>query len=452
MASISAAVQFTTKTSYVLPSQKFMIPLDWKRYQLSQLINKALSLEKPVPFDFLVRGAILRTSLGECRAENGISEEDTLEIEYFESILPPQRVTTLPHEDWVSSISCRISKHFLTASYDGHIRLFNYAQEPVRDISAHQAPISSVCVVPHSELTDESVLIASASHDLTASLTRVSLVPDASPSSQTLASLHLHTSPLSSVASDHTGSHLLTASWDHLIGVWDTTIPTQDEVAPTSDPASSSDRTKRRKIANGADQERAKRKGPTTVLKSHTARVSKAAFLPGSNKRAYSCGFDSTVRSWDVALGACVDTITVPERPMLDLAISPDGHTVLASSTDRTVSIFDLRSPSLTSTVGLLMHPATPSCLVYPSAPTRTRADATSESTSASQVLTGAYDGIVRIWDLRSLKGAVASVHAWEAPKKILSVDWVGEVVGVGGEGGMEVWRVGQGERMLQVA
>ena len=74
MASSSAAVVFTTKTPYVLPSQKFMIPLDWRRYQLSQLINKALSLTRPIPFDFLVRGAILRTTLGECRAENGITE------------------------------------------------------------------------------------------------------------------------------------------------------------------------------------------------------------------------------------------------------------------------------------------------------------------------------------------------------------------------------------------
>ncbi|KAG6373951.1 hypothetical protein JVT61DRAFT_6115 [Boletus reticuloceps] len=87
-----------------------MIPLYWKRYQLLQLINMALSLAKPIPFDFLVRGSLLCTSLGECRAENGITEEDTLEIEYFESVLPPQRMTMLPHEDWVSSISCRISQ------------------------------------------------------------------------------------------------------------------------------------------------------------------------------------------------------------------------------------------------------------------------------------------------------------------------------------------------------
>jgi ribosome biogenesis protein YTM1 len=53
-----------------------------------------------------------------------------------------------------------------------------------------------------------------------------------------------------------------------------------------------------------------KRKAPIAVLKSHTARVSKALFatgLPGKGK-AYSCGFDSTVRTWDVESGVCVNT------------------------------------------------------------------------------------------------------------------------------------------------
>jgi hypothetical protein len=51
-----------------------VIPTTWKRYQLSQLINKALSLDKPVPFDFLVRGEILRTSFGEWCVENVVGE------------------------------------------------------------------------------------------------------------------------------------------------------------------------------------------------------------------------------------------------------------------------------------------------------------------------------------------------------------------------------------------
>lgn len=103
----SAAVLFTTKTPYVLPSQKFMIPLDWKRYQLSQLINKALSLPKPIPFDFLVHGAILRTTLTECRVENGISEVRTMPrnkpIYVHDNLVDGQDRKTR----WRSSISSR---------------------------------------------------------------------------------------------------------------------------------------------------------------------------------------------------------------------------------------------------------------------------------------------------------------------------------------------------------
>ena len=67
-------VVFTTQTPYPLPSQKFMIPATWKRYQLSQLVNKALSLPKLIPFEFLVRGEVLRGTLAEWCAEKGVGE------------------------------------------------------------------------------------------------------------------------------------------------------------------------------------------------------------------------------------------------------------------------------------------------------------------------------------------------------------------------------------------
>ena len=72
----------------------------------------------------------MRGSLGEWCAENGagevrflsntdnlyyiadlaelVSQEETLDIEYIESVMPPEKMSSLPHEDWVSSISCQI--------------------------------------------------------------------------------------------------------------------------------------------------------------------------------------------------------------------------------------------------------------------------------------------------------------------------------------------------------
>ncbi|KAF9075475.1 WD40-repeat-containing domain protein [Rhodocollybia butyracea] len=432
---LSCSVVFTTHTQYPLPSQKFMIPTSWKRFHLSQLINKALSLTKPIPFDFLVKGDLLRTSLGDWCAENDFSEEETLEIEYIESIMPPQKMSDIPHEDWVSSVSCKLAGYFLTASYDGYIRGFDYSQKLTFSALAHAAPITSLCVIPtHGHEDELSYTIATSSHDLTAQITRLSLSSESEPKSetQTLAKLHLHTAPVSSIAADPSGNHLLTSSWDTLIGLWDTTVPLTDEVPEA--PINDREKKKRRKLNGGTNDsaEKAKRKAPTMVLKSHTARVSRVVFgNSGSENTAYSCGFDSTVRVWDVESGVCTHTITSSEKPFLDIALNADGHTALAASTDRTVTLYDVRqgsfSTSGTTSSGSLLHAAMPSCLATGSTP--------------HQVFSGAYDGVVRLWDLRSLKSAVTSFKAWEGRKKVLSIDWMRGMVGVGGEGGLEVWK-----------
>lgn len=170
----------------------------------------------------------------------------------------------------------------------------------------HPSPITHVCVVPEATTVPDTYTIATSSHDLTAQLTQVSLSTNMPQPVKPLATLHLHTGPVSSASSNMTGSHLLTSSWDGLIGLWDTTVPSSDEVVEHVEPE---DRKKRRKVAT--DLERPKRKAPVSVLKSHTARVSKVVFdkQPGNVKDAYSCGFDSTVRVWDIENGVCTNTV-----------------------------------------------------------------------------------------------------------------------------------------------
>ncbi|KAA1475222.1 WD40 repeat-like protein [Dentipellis sp. KUC8613] len=433
----SLPVIFTTRTQYPLPSQKFMIPASWKRYQLSQLVNKALSLTHVVPFDFLIQGEILRGSLAEWSAEKGAGEEETLEIEYIESIMPPQRMTALPHEDWVSSVSCRVPGLFLTASYDGNIRAFDRTQNLLTTAPTHSAPITHLCVVPTpTSLDTDSHLLATASHDLTARLTQLTL--DSSDPTKatatTLATLHLHTAPLSNVAANESGTHILTASWDTLLGVWDTKIPDIDETElPAAEPA----RKKRRRedLEHGNGVSTGKRKAPAGVLRSHTARVSAVQWVSGENSRAVSCGFDSTVRLWDVENGVCVHTVAASEKPFLALALPPQAshpHTALAAATDRTVTLVDLRMATAAATTGLsFLHTATPSCIA-------------SAGGGAPQFVSGAYDGVVRVWDLRSASKEMTSFRAWEGGKKVLGVDWATGIVGIAGEGGVELWSVGE--------
>jgi ribosome biogenesis protein YTM1 len=203
-------------------------------------------------------------------------------------------------------------RYLVTAAYDGQVRFFDYSQKLVNCASLHSAPITSFCLVSSTSggpNESETYTIATASHDLTAQLTRVSLSPKEPEKVVSLATCHLHTEPVSSICSDHSGSRLLTSSWDGLIGLWDTSVPAIDEVPPDQF-KDAGDRKKRRRIDE--DYGPPKRKAPLTVLKSHTARVSKVVFGQGQSNdatRAYSCGFDSTIRTWDVENGICTETI-----------------------------------------------------------------------------------------------------------------------------------------------
>lgn len=211
----------------------------------------------------------------------------------------------------------------------------------------HNAPITSLTTIPNASGADSSDvvehIVATASHDLTALLTRLtfnseprldmseeqSSMTKSTTSATPLAALHLHTAPLSSIAANKQGTHLLTSSWDSIIGVWDTRVPVEHETADVRSSTSGIRSRKRRRIAdedgedgdmegvvqNGTavvDTKNIKRKAPVAVMKSHTARVSRALFGSenrGMEGKAYSCGFDSTVRVWDVETGLCEHTV-----------------------------------------------------------------------------------------------------------------------------------------------
>jgi ribosome biogenesis protein len=125
---------------------------------------------------------------------------------------------------------------------------------------------------------------------------------------------------------------------------------------------------------------------------------------------------------------------------MLDISVLPSandvgGPLVLCASTDRTVTLFDVRVPSVSTSSVPFLHPTTPACLVSGPGP-------------GYHFASGAYDGIVRVWDVRSARSSVTSFYAWsdgKTAKRVLGLDWKGEVIAVGGEGGLGVWRVNQG-------
>ena len=158
----SEEVQISCKFVTRLPEQyriaptPIAVPGKLTRYGLSEVINHLLNLDPPKPFDFLVQGELVRTSLEKLVVRKAISVESALEVEYIPAVAPPSEEATGKHEDWVSAVDGSWGAAVATGCYDGTARLWtpggaqmiNRLSPPdVRD-GVTPAPVTTVCLLP----------------------------------------------------------------------------------------------------------------------------------------------------------------------------------------------------------------------------------------------------------------------------------------------------------------
>lgn len=100
----------TSLSTLQIPQQPYLVPISWRRTQLSTLVNRLLvgtseaAVATSIPFDFIVDGELLRTSLAQWLSANGKTEEETIEIEYVRSTLPPRYTAAFEQDDWISNV------------------------------------------------------------------------------------------------------------------------------------------------------------------------------------------------------------------------------------------------------------------------------------------------------------------------------------------------------------
>ena len=153
-------------------------------------------------------------------------------------------------------------------SYDSTVKVYDSSQRLVHTIGGHTGPVTSArWITPNlAAYSGGAKKLVTGSHDGTAMIVEIpsSEGPINEPSPTRLASLHLHSGPISSVVANQAGTHILTAGWDALLGVFSTEVPEEDEVP---EDASLLPRKKRRKVAE--KDNRPKRKvhhQPDTLL------------------------------------------------------------------------------------------------------------------------------------------------------------------------------------------
>ncbi|SMN20547.1 similar to Saccharomyces cerevisiae YOR272W YTM1 Constituent of 66S pre-ribosomal particles [Maudiozyma saulgeensis] len=422
------------------------VPIQLKRYGLSEIVNHLLSGERSdedvatTPFDFLIDGQLLRSSLDDYLVKNGLSSEVALDIEYTRAVLPPSYLSSFSNEDWISSIDVTSGvevpqRSIITGSYDGIVRTWNLSGQVEKMYSGHSAPIRAVKFVSNTR-------IVSAGNDRTLRIWKTKNSPVGSinggedaddelsvEEGKTLAILEGHSAPVVSLDVSTETSRIISASYDKSIGLWSTDYKAMNAVDPMEELNKSTNNKvstaakKRRKLAlkDGSIRRRA----PLSLLESHTAPVEQAIFDLNDNTVGYSVSQDHTIKTWDLVTARCVDTKTT-SYSLLSIAQLSSLGLLACGSSARHITLHDPRADSSSSKITqqqLIGHKNFVVSL-----------DTCPEN--EYMLCSGSHDGTVKVWDVRATAPMYTITREnGETKDKVFAVKWA-EKVGIisGGE------------------
>lgn len=99
-------VKFVTKIPSIRVTETpVAVPESLQRYGLSEVVNHLLGRDPPTPFDMLVMGRFLRSSLRSVMRRHALSGEAVLEVEYLPALRQP---TEAEHADQVCVQRARV--------------------------------------------------------------------------------------------------------------------------------------------------------------------------------------------------------------------------------------------------------------------------------------------------------------------------------------------------------
>lgn len=416
-----------------------MVLVGLRRYALSTLVNNLLGNDKPVPFEFLINGTFLRTSIDEYLTANGLSAETTLEVEYIRALIPPLHIASFEHDDWVSSTDVLSAtspaaswasaassipqgqERILSGSYDGLLRVWNMSSQtiavsPSAADGGHSSSIKAAKFVSPSQ-------IASAGLDRTVRLWNYSEGEGGfSGAIAPQLELYGHKSGIDSLDVHAPSSRVLSASSDHNVGFWSTKKSDAPAAPENLVGSGSSKGSKRRKLNTSVS---VPQRGPLALLSSHTAPVSAAIFDARDSTVGYSASWDHTLHTWDLVTSALVDTRTT-SHPLLSLEHLPELHLLAAGTSARHITLIDPRA-SATSVAAMTLRGHTNSVVSVARDPH-----------SSYGLISGSHDGTCRIWDIRSTKTdreGVIGESVYSISRRSLEEEGKANSKRVGGEG-----------------
>eukprot|EP01135_Chromosphaera_perkinsii_P007846 Nk52_evm38s1020 gene=Nk52_evmTU38s1020 len=413
---------FTSQKKYAVTDKPFTVPSNLRRYGLSEVINHLLPREEVVPFEFLINGEFLRGSLESYMKSNDISLESLVEIEYMESLPPPQPQMSMEHDDWVSAVKGRFDgRGFLTGSYDHMARFWDASGNCLITMKGHQGPIKDVAWVNKKEHPDD-MMCLTASQDESLRLWKFKVDSNLQNDSAVCEVEYVgHTDGVECVAIAPSMDKFVSGSWDKSIKFWGVH---SEESAELEEKTLSSKKQKLGKQAKG--NVKCKRVAPLGNLNGHSQVVSSIEWLEREGtdlKKVVSGSWDHTLRLWDIETGSNVLALNGP-KAIYGIGSSKHHSLVASGHADNVLRIWDMRAESGDAKEVMKMAMTSHDSII---------ASVAWSPSNAQQLASVSYDGSLKIWDIRS-KTPMYTIKGLHDGKKGLCVDWAcGSIVATGG-------------------
>lgn len=400
------------------------VPVSLKRYGLSEVVNHLLDDEKPIPFDFLIDGVLLRLSVQEYLVKNGLSSETFLQVEYTRAVLPPSFLASFNNEDWVSCVdtinlasdaatAVRLNlsaPQILAGSYDGIVRTYNMSGAVEKQYVGHLAAVKAVkWVYAHR--------IVSAGNDRQIRLWKTDakaygLDDDEPENARTLAILDAHTAPVVGLDVNQKSHRILSAGSDGVVGFWSTNPKDMNSIE-AGETSGSSLAKKRRVEALDAS---VKHRAPLALLESHTQPVEAVIFDAHDSTVGYSVSQDHTIKTWDLVTSRCVDTRSTGYS-LLSVVQLPELNLVASGSSARHINLHDPRTES----------GATERQVTKLTGHTNFVVDLAVCPDNSAMFASCSHDGTVKVWDVRADK-ALYTITRESGQGKVFGVSWDSDI------------------------
>lgn len=365
-------------------------------------------------FDFLIGGRLLRASVeehiklysDEIDADEILSEK-LVEVEYILSSEPPKPLEALQHDDWVSCVDANDS-YIISGSYDNSIRIFTIADRKniVTIQDAHEKPVTRVKFIKHpSNPKKNELYFISCGHDEVSILRRLDIKL---MKIEIVFMFRGHNRSVNCV--DVCDDLVATGSFDKTIRLWSTGDEGPADNSEGQDNGSKKTGKKQRTKANESSVGETTRRALMTLTGHHES-VTGIKFLAGQNEynSIASCSTDRSICIWDIEIGECKRRVH-SAKPLLGIDYCGEKNLFLSASCDRYIRTWDSRAPDNASAkAAYTSHTAWVSSVAFGLA-------------SSNQFVSGGYDNVVKLWDLRSSKACLYDMIGHHG--KVLDVNW----------------------------